>query len=93
MPGSGSWRGGGFSNLYIQDVDGAAAERLTESPDMQLPTSITQDGTIVVFHSFPKDLHTVRLEAPHEVTTVAGTGQQDVPGRVQDLIARGRADE
>lgn len=76
----GSWRGGSFSNLYVQDVDGAAAERLTESSDMQLPTSITPDGKTVLFHSFPKDLHTVRLQPPHEVTTVTGTPAEERNG-------------
>ena len=77
----GSWRGGGFSNLYVQDADGGSAERLTESPDMQLPTSITLDGK-VVFHSFPKDIHTLRLQAPHEVATVAGTPVEERNGAV-----------
>ena len=40
----GSWRGGGFSNLYVHDFESGSTERLTESPDMQLPTAITPDG-------------------------------------------------
>lgn len=44
----GSWRAGGFSNLYVQDIDAADAVRLTDSPDMQLPTSISPDGRTVV---------------------------------------------
>ena len=41
----GSWRGGRFSNLYLLDLETGSTERLTDSPDMQLPTSITPDGT------------------------------------------------
>jgi hypothetical protein len=60
----GSWRGGGFSNLYIQDPDGGEAERLTDSDDMQLPTGITPDGSAIVFHSFTRRLEALRLDAP-----------------------------
>jgi Tol biopolymer transport system component len=76
----GSWRGGGFSNLYVQDADGATAERLTDSPDMQLPTSITRDGGMVVFYSFPKDLHLLRLGPPREVQTLVGSPQEERNG-------------
>ena len=58
----GSWRGGGFSNLYIQEPGRADAERLTESPDMQLPTSISPDGSTLIFHSFTKRLEALRLD-------------------------------
>jgi hypothetical protein len=61
----GSWRGGGFSNLYVQDPDGGEAERLTDSADMQLPTSITPDGSTVVFHSFTERLEALRLDGSH----------------------------
>jgi serine/threonine-protein kinase len=76
----GSWRGGGFSNLYVQGVEGATAERLTESPDMQLPTSITKDGKTVVFHSFPKDLQALGIGPPHEVRTLAGSPLEERNG-------------
>ena len=76
----GSWRGGGFSNLYVQDADGADAVRLTDSPDMQLPTSISPDGKNVVFHSFPKDVHALRLGPPHEVRTLAGAPSEERNG-------------
>jgi Tol biopolymer transport system component len=59
----GSWRGGGFSNLYIQEPGTAEADRLTQSGDMQLPTSITRDGTTVIFTSFTKRIEAVRLDA------------------------------
>jgi eukaryotic-like serine/threonine-protein kinase len=54
----GSWRGGAFSNIYSYDLEAGTTERLTDSPDMQLPTAITQDAATLVFHSF-----THRLEA------------------------------
>jgi Tol biopolymer transport system component len=57
----GSWRGGGFSNLYVQEPGRADAERLTESPDMQMPTSITPDGSTLIFHSFTQRLEALRL--------------------------------
>ncbi|HEX2463379.1 MAG TPA: protein kinase, partial [Thermoanaerobaculia bacterium] len=66
----GSWRGGGFSNLFVQSVEGGTAERLTTSPDMQLPTSITPDGTSVVFHQLRLGLLRVQLEPPRTVETL-----------------------
>jgi serine/threonine-protein kinase len=59
----GSWRGGRFSNLFIQEPGRADATRLTDSPDMQLPTSITPDGSTLVFHSFTQRLEALRLNA------------------------------
>jgi serine/threonine-protein kinase len=59
----GSWRGGGFSNLYVQEPGRPDAERLTDSPDMQLPTGITPDGSTLVFHSFMQRLEALRLDA------------------------------
>jgi serine/threonine-protein kinase len=45
-----SGRSGRPLNLFWQAADGTgAAERLTESPNRQVPTSITPDGTQVVF--------------------------------------------
>jgi Tol biopolymer transport system component len=58
----GSWRGGGFSNIYIQAPDRAEAARLTDSPDMQLPTSMTPDGSTLIFHSFTQRLEGLRLD-------------------------------
>jgi serine/threonine-protein kinase len=60
----GSWRGGGLSNLYVQEPEDARAERLTDSPDMQNPTSITPDGSTVVFHSFTGSIESLRLDVP-----------------------------
>ena len=58
----GSWRGGGFSNIYVQAPDRAEPERLTDNADMQLPTSITPDGSTLVFHSFMQRLEGLRLD-------------------------------
>ena len=72
----GSWRGGGFSNVYRLDLDTGSTERLTDSPDMQLPTSITPDGTTVIFHSFTKSLQALRLDGSGDPMTLVET-----PGR------------
>ena len=66
----GSWRGGGFSNLYIQQPDRAEAERLTDSGDMQLPTAISPDGATIVFHSFTKSLQALPLQSSREPVTL-----------------------
>jgi serine/threonine-protein kinase len=66
----GSWRGGGFSNLYALDLESGSTERLTGSPDMQLPTAITPDGKTLVFHSFTKSLQALRLEPGAEPMTL-----------------------
>ena len=45
-----SQRTGGPTNLFWQAADGTgAAERLTESPNIQYPLSISADGTTIVF--------------------------------------------
>jgi hypothetical protein len=59
----GSWRGGGFSNLFIQRLDSPSATRLTDSPDMQLPTTISPDGSRVVFNAFSRRMDMLRLDA------------------------------
>jgi serine/threonine-protein kinase len=64
----GSWRGGGFSNLYIQDPDTNTPERLTTSADMQLPTAISPDGSTVLFHVVPHDIRSFALEGRSETT-------------------------
>jgi serine/threonine-protein kinase len=63
----GSWRGGnGVSNLFLQTADGAGSfERLTDSRYMQLPSSITPDGSAALFTTFGPpggpDIRLVRL--------------------------------
>jgi hypothetical protein len=54
-------------------VDGGTATRLTDSADMQLPQSISPDGGSVIFNSFPKDLHTLRLQPPFDVKTLVNS--------------------
>jgi serine/threonine-protein kinase len=46
-------RGGGFLNPYRQNADGrGTAQRLTESPYQQFASSVTPDGSAVIFHQF-----------------------------------------
>ena len=46
-----SVRAGGVQNLFWQPADGSgAAERLTEGPNPQLPTTVSPDGSMVVFY-------------------------------------------
>ena len=61
-----SRRDGGGVNLYLQDANGSGVpERLTESPNTHVPTSITPDGRSVVFHEImpagDRDLRLVSL--------------------------------
>jgi serine/threonine-protein kinase len=78
----GSWRGGGFSNIYKLDLDSGSTERLTDSPDMQLPTSITRDGSTVIFHSFTKSLQALRLDARRETVTLVETPIEERNGEL-----------
>jgi serine/threonine-protein kinase len=78
MPGGrrivfGSWRGGRFSNLYMLDLETGSTRRLTDSPDMQLPTSITPDGKTVIFTNFTKGLQALHLDAVSDVMTLVET--------------------
>jgi serine/threonine-protein kinase len=83
----GSWRGGRFSNLYILDTNTGSTARLTNSPDMQLPTAISRDGTTVVFHSFTKSLQAVQMRAGAEPVTLVETPGEERNG---DLSPDGR---
>jgi serine/threonine-protein kinase len=83
----GSWRGGAFSNLFVQSVEGGTAERLTTSPDGQLPTSITPDGTSVVFNQLEVgldrfNLQRVQLAPPRTVETLLATPYVEHNGEV-----------
>ncbi len=78
----GSWRGGRFSNLYVQPVEGGTAERLTTSPDAELPTSITPDGTSVVFSRLRSGLERVLLEPPRTVEKLLETPWEARNGEV-----------
>jgi hypothetical protein len=77
----GSWRDGTVSNLYVQDVDGGSAERLTGNPDMQLPTAITPDGSAVLFHSPPRNhLYTAPVEKTGPAAVLFETAEMEVNG-------------
>jgi Tol biopolymer transport system component len=78
----GSWRGARFSNIYRVDIEAGATERLTDSPDMQLPTSITRDGTMVIFHSFTKSVQALRLDGRHETVTLIETPVEERNGEI-----------
>jgi Tol biopolymer transport system component len=83
----GSWRGGRFSNLYMLDLATGSTERLTDSPDMQLPTAITADGRTLIFHSFTKNLQALRLDSRGEPITLVDTLGEERNG---DLSPDGR---
>jgi Tol biopolymer transport system component len=71
-------RGGGARNLWWQAADGSgAAERLTTSSNLQVPTGFTPDGTAVVFHentpTSGPDLLQLALDSSHRVTPLLQT--------------------
>jgi serine/threonine-protein kinase len=79
----GSWRGGGLANLYMQNADGTGeAERLTNSPDMQHPTSVTPDGSAVVFYSARGSLQLLPLMPPRVPVTLVETPLEERNGAV-----------
>jgi Tol biopolymer transport system component len=78
----GSWRGGRFSNLYRLDIETGSTERLTNSPDMQLPTSITPDGRTVILTSFTKSLQALRLDGGRDPMTLVETPGEERNGEL-----------
>jgi serine/threonine-protein kinase len=78
----GSWSGGRFSNLYLLDPATGSTERLTDSPDMQLPTSITPDGSTVIFHSFTKSLQALRLDTREPPRTLVESPVEERNGEL-----------
>jgi serine/threonine-protein kinase len=78
----GSWRAGRFSNLYRVDLETGSTERLTDGPDMQLPTSITPDGRTLIFHSFTKSLQALRVDGGRDVTTLVETPGEERNGEL-----------
>jgi serine/threonine-protein kinase len=76
----------GAQNLFVQDVDGRAAERLTTSPNVQTPTAVSDDGTWLVFDErFPKtgtDVMALRLDGTHQVRPLVQTPFDDRNGIV-----------
>jgi serine/threonine-protein kinase len=78
----GSWRGGGFSNIYAHDLDRGTTDRITNSTDMQLPTGITADGGTLVFHSFTKSLQAWPLRAGAAAVTLVETPLEERNGEL-----------
>jgi serine/threonine-protein kinase len=78
----GSWRAGRFSNLYRLDLRTGSTDRITDSPDMQLPTSITPDGATVIFHSFTKSLQALRLGSSGAPITLVETPGEERNGEL-----------
>lgn len=64
------------------DLGVGSTERLTESPEMQLPTSITPDGTTLIYHSFNKSLQAVRLDSRSEPVTLVETPGEERNGEL-----------
>ena len=67
-----STHGGPASNLYRQAANGGGVpERLTDSPNTQMATSMTPDGRAVIFHEITpaggRDLHQLTLPRPGEL--------------------------
>jgi serine/threonine-protein kinase len=68
----------GVQNLYSQAADGTgAAERLTQSPNVQTPTAVSPDGTLVVFTDVSattgQDVMGLRLDGSHQVSPLVQT--------------------
>ena len=83
-------RAGGVLNVWWQAGDGAgAAERLTTSSNIQIPTGITPDGTAVVFFeltpTMSRDLLRLALDASRP-STGSGRGELVEPHRVTPLL-------
>jgi Tol biopolymer transport system component len=78
----GSWRGGAFSNVYSYDLEAGTTERLTDSPDMQLPTAITTDSDTLILHNFTKSLQTLRLRPGAAPVTLVETPGEERNGQL-----------
>jgi serine/threonine-protein kinase len=78
---------GGERNLFAQAADGTGAiTRLTESPNTQYPTSISPDGTRLVFTDLALtaggDVMQLRLDGTHAVTPLVQTPFTERNGEV-----------
>jgi hypothetical protein len=58
------------------------AERISNSPDMELPTDITPDGTKVIFHRAPFDIRAMGIAPPHHVDTLVDSPFEERNGAV-----------
>ena len=79
--------GRGERNLFAQAADGTGAiTRLTESPNTQYPTSVSPDGTRLVFTDFAvpagADVMQLRLDGTHAVTPLVQTPFTERNGEV-----------
>jgi len=68
----------GAQNLFTQAADGTgAATQLTQSPNTQRPTSVSPDGTRLVFYENNPttgwDVMQLRLDGTHEITPLVQT--------------------
>jgi serine/threonine protein kinase/Tol biopolymer transport system component len=77
----GAWRDASFSNLYVQNLETKVEERLTDSAEMQLPTSMTRNGT-VIFHSFLRSLQALPPQARAEPITLVETPLEERNGEI-----------
>jgi serine/threonine-protein kinase len=74
----GSNRVGGVQNLFSQTADGTGAvDRLTESPNPQVPSAVSPDDTQVVFTEYSSktgaDVMALALDGTHQVFTLVQT--------------------
>jgi Protein kinase domain/WD40-like Beta Propeller Repeat len=74
-------------NLFAQPADGSGdVTRLTRSPNIQHATSVSPDGTSLVFTEIApatgQDLMQLRLDATHAVTTLVQTKSNERNGEV-----------
>ena len=78
----------GARNLFAQAADGTGAvTRLTESPNAQFPTSVSPDGTRLVFTEIATataagDVLQLRLDGTHAVTPLVQTPFSERNGEV-----------
>ena len=76
----------GARNLFAQAADGTGAvTRLTESPNAHFPTSLSPDGTRLVFTEIAAtagDVMQLRLDGEHEVTPLVHTAFNERNGEV-----------
>ena len=72
-------------NLFWKPADGSgAAQRLTQSPNLQYPTSMSPDGTRVVFRedAASQDLMTLALTGEHRVEPLIQTRFNELDGEI-----------
>ena len=83
----GSVRLGGQINVWVQDADGTgSAVRLTDSPNQQIPSGTTPDGTRVIVHEMMptgnRDLRLLTLAPEPRLETLLATRFEERGGVV-----------